>query len=328
MAYVRRRVAVAIAAAICGLFGVVSGGIAGDFPSRTLNFVVPFGAGGASDVMTRVIAQKLAENVGRPAVVENRPGGGGQIAAQYVMSAPADGHTIWVVDTSHVVINPSLYSKLQYDPTKDFAAVMRVANTSLFMAVGASVPVHSVKELIDHARANPGLMYGSSGNGSVHHLGMELFKSLTGVNMTHVPYKGLSQSLPALVGGEISVLLGALPALAPHVKTGKVRLLAVVGAGKREPSMPDVPTIAEVGVGGYEIDVDVGMLVRADTRPDVVASLNAEIARALRAPEVVDRLAGYGFEVVSSSPEAFAEWIRARIPKYGKLVRDSGARVD
>lgn len=319
--------AVALAALVFGVLEGASDSAAQGYPARAIRLVVPYGAGGGPDVMARVIAQKLSENVGQPVVVDNRPGAGGAIAAQIVATSPADGYTVFVVDTSHVAINPSLYPKLPYDPTRDFAAVARAATTPLYLAVNAGLPVHSVKELIDHAKANPGLLYGSSGNGSVHHLGMELFKSLAGVNMTHVPYRGVSQSVPALISGEISLLLGALPSLAPHVKTGKLRLLAV-GTAKRSLSLPDVPTVAESGVPGFEVEPDMGFLVPAGTSGDVVAKLNAELIKALNAPEVVARFLGVGIEVIGSSPEHFAEWIRVKRPKYSKLVKDSGARVD
>ncbi|ODS70802.1 MAG: hypothetical protein ABS43_22030 [Bordetella sp. SCN 67-23] len=322
-----KQLAATLVVSAIGLVAGPSDGAAQPYPARTVRIVVPYGAGGGPDVTARVIAQKLSENIGHPVVVDNRPGAGGAIAAQIVATAPADGYTVFIVDTSHVAINPYLYPKLPYDPNKDFAAVLHAATTPLYLAVNAGLPVHSVKDLIDYARANPGVLYASSGNGSVHHLGMELFKSLTSVNMTHVPYRGVSQSVPALVGGEVSVLLGALPSLVQHVKTGKVRLLAV-GTAKRSLSLPDVKTVAESGVPGFEVEPDMGFLVPAGTPGDVVAKLNAELQKALNVPEVAERLLGLGVEVIGSSPEQFSEWIRLKQPKYRKLVKESGARVD
>lgn len=297
------------------------------FPSKAIHFVVPYGSGGSPDVMSRVLAQKLSENVGQPVVVDNRPGAGGIIAAEAVMKSAADGYTLFIADTGHVAINPSLYAKLPYDPIKDFTPVMLAVTTPLFLAATATLPIQTVKQLIDYAKSKPGLPYGSSGNGSPHHLGLELFKLLTGVKMTHVPYKGVAQSVPALVAGDVAVLFAAIPSLSPHVRSGKVRLLAV-GTAARTPLMPEVPTLAESGAPGFEIDADIGFLAPAGTPREVVQKLNAEILKVLHAPEIKQRLAGLGIDVAGSSPERYGEAIRAKIQRYGKLVKDAGARVD
>ena len=297
------------------------------FPAKAIHFVVPYGSGGSPDVLSRVIAQKLSENVGQPVVVDNRPGAGGIIAAEVVAKAAPDGYTLFIADTGHVAINPSLYAKLPYDPIRDFSPVTLAVSTPLFLAATATLPIQTVKQLIDYAKSKPGLPYGSSGNGSPHHLGVELFKLLTGVSMTHVPYKGVAQSVPALVAGDIAVLFAALPSLAPHVKSGKVRLLAV-GTAKRTPIMPEVPTLAESGAPGFEIDADIGFLAPAGTAQEVVLKLNSEILKVIHTPEVKQRLAGLGIDVMGTTPEQYAEAIRAKIQKYGKLVKDAGARVD
>lgn len=243
------------------------------------------------------------------------------------MKAPADGYTLFIADTGHLSINPSLYPKLPYDQLKDFAPVTLAVSTPLFLVASATMPVASVRQLIEYAKSRPGVPFGSSGNGSVHHLGMKLFKLLAGVNMTHIPYKGVAQSVPAVISGDVSVILAALPSVLPHVKTGKVHLLGV-GTAKRAPIMPDVPTIAEAGVPGYEIKVEAGFVVPAGTPKDVIAKLNSEIVKVLATPDIVQRLSTLGIDPVGSTPEQYAEIMRADMRSYGKLVKDSGARVD
>ena len=322
-----KRLTAVLAAVLCGLISIASECAAQGFPSRSIRFVVPYGAGGSPDVIARVLGQRLGENLGQQVVVDNRPGAGGIIAAEIVAKSPADGYTLFIADTGHVAINPSLYPKLPYDPLRDFTPVTLAVSTPLFMAVNAALQIGSVKQFIDYAKAKPGVLYGSSGNGSSHHLGMELFRLLTGVNMTHVPYKGVAQSVPAVITGDVAVIFAALPSLAPHVKSGKIRLIAV-GTAKRTPIMPDVPTVAESGAPGFEIDADIGFLAPTGTPREVVTKLNAEIVRVLGSPDITQRLAGLGIETVGTSPEHYADAIRAKIIKYGKLVKDSGARVD
>ena len=317
----------AAAIAVCATSVAATQCAAQGFPSKPIRFVVPYGAGGSPDVIARVIGQKLGENVGQQVVVDNRPGAGGIIAAEIAAKAPADGYTLFIADTGHVAINPSLYPKLPYDPLKDFTPVTLAVSTPLFMAANAGLPIESVRQLIDYAKAHPGVTYGSSGNGSSHHLGMALFTSLTGVRMTHVPYKGVAQSVPALITGDVAVIFAALPSLAPHVKAGKVRLIAV-GTAKRTPIMQDVPTVAESGVPGFEIDADIGFLAPAGTPREVVEKLSAEIARVLGTPEIVQRFAVLGIEAMGTTPEQYADAIRTKIQKYSKLVKDAGARVD
>lgn len=297
------------------------------FPARPIRFVVPFGTGGAPDVVARVIGKRLGENLAQQVVVDNRPGASGIIAAELVAKAPADGYTLFVSSIHHLAINPALFPKLPYDPIRDFAPVTLAVTTPLFLTVSAALPVGSVMELVAYAKANPGLPFGSSGNGSQHHLGMELFKLLTGVDMTHIPYKGVAQSVPAILSGDIALMLVALPSVLPHVKTGKVRLLAVAEA-KRSPLMPDVPTIAEAGVPGYEISPEIGFVAPAGTAKDVIAKLNREIVKVLKSAEVVQQLMPLGIDPIGSTPEQYAESIRRNIEKYGKLVKMSGARVD
>lgn len=297
------------------------------FPSRPIRFVVPFGTGGSPDVIARVIGKKLGENLGQQVLVDNRPGASGIIAAELVAKAAADGHTLFVCSIHHLAINPALFPKLPYDPIRDFAPVTLAVTTPLFLTAGAALPVASVMELVGYAKSNPGLPFGSSGNGSQHHLGMELFKLLTGVDLTHIPYKGVAQSVPAILSGDIALMLVALPSVLPHVRTGKVRLLAVAEA-KRSLLMPDVPTIAESGVPGYEISPEIGFVAPAGTPKDVIAKLNREIVRVLKTPEIVQQLVPLGIDPVGSTPEHYADAIRRNMEKYAKLVKISGARVD
>ncbi len=315
------------AALACVLLSIAFECAAQDFPSKPIRFVVPYGAGGGPDVIARVIGQKLGESVGQQVIVDNRPGAGGIIAAELAMKAPADGYTLFVADTGHLAINPALYPKLPYDPLRDFAPVTLAVSTPLFLVAHGGLPVTSVGQLIAYAKSHPGLPFGSSGNGSVHHLGMELVKLMAGVDMTHVPYKGVAQSVPAVITGDVAVIIAALPSVLPHLKTGKVRLLGV-GTAKRTPVIPDVPTIAEAGLPGYEIKVEIGFMVPAGTPRDLIARLNGEIVKVLNTPEVAKRLTGLGIDPVGSSSERYAEVIRADQQKFGKLVKDSGARVD
>ena len=296
------------------------------YPSKPLRFVVPYGAGGGPDVIARVVGRKLGENIGQPVIVDNRPGGGGVIATEHVARSPADGYTILVGDTGPLAINPNLFPKLPYDPMKDFAPVTIAITTPLFMVASTGLPIQSVAQLIEYARAKPGLPFGSTGNGSVHHLGMELFKLMAKVDMTHIPYKGVAQSVPAAITGDITVVFAALPSVLPHVKTGRLRLLGVA-TGTRTQFMPEVPSIAET-VPGYEITIDVGFLVPAGTPNEIVEKLHAEIVKVLRTPDIAQHLTTLGIIPVGSSPQQYAETIRADLSKFAKLVKESGARVD
>lgn len=294
------------------------------FPGGPVRFVVPQPPGGMPDSLTRVIANGLAAS-GWSTVVENRPGGAGIIAAVLVAKAPPDGQTLFIADYGALAINPALYTKLPYDPVKHFAPVTLAASGALFLAT--ALPVQSLKEFIGYAKEHPGLAFGSAGNGTLHHLGMELFRQLSGIEVTHVPYKGAAQVVPALLAGDIAVSLVALPSALAHVKSRKLRLLAVSEA-KRPSFMPDVPTIAEAGLPGYEIASGMGIVAPAGTPSEIIAMLNREIVKVLRTPEVGQQLVGMGIEPIGNTPEQYADIIRACIEKYGKLVRSSGARVE
>ena len=248
---------------------------------KTLRFVVPYGAGGAPDVMSRSVADKLAQRLGHPVIVDNRPGGSGIIAAQVVQQAAPDGQTLFVADTGHFAINVSLNPKLPYDPRKDFVPVIEAIGSPLFLAVNSAQPVKNVRELIAMAKSSAnGILYGSSGNGSVHHLGLAQIQALSGAPMTHVPFKGVAQSVPAVLNGDVVAAFFGLPSILPHVKSGKARL---IGVTERTPLMPDVVPVADQ-LPGFSVRVTVGFLAPAGTPQDVVKRLNSDIGAVLSMP--------------------------------------------
>jgi tripartite-type tricarboxylate transporter receptor subunit TctC len=275
--------------------------------------------------MSRTLADKLSQRLGHPVIVDNRPGASGIIAAQIVQQAAPDGQTLFVADTGHFAINVSLNPKLPYDPRKDFVPVIEAIGSPLFLAVNSALPVHNVKDLLALARSKPeGLSYGSSGNGSVHHLGMAQIKTLSGANLTHVPYKGVAQSVPALLSGDIVAAFFGLPSILPHVKSGKARL---IGVTERTALMPEVMPVGEQ-LPGFNVRVTVGLLAPAGTPEDVVKRLNGDIAAVLGMPDVEERLRTLGIDKIAGTPEQFREVIRADIERYAKIVKETGARAD
>lgn len=300
--------------------------IAQDYPSKPIRFIVPFPPGGATDTFARILGQKMTDSWGQQVVIDNRPGAGGNIAAELAAKSPADGYTIIIVGMSHAV-NVSLYKKIAYDPVKDFAPITQVASVESFLVVHPSLPVKSVKELIALAKARPGqLNYGSGGNGAPGHLAGELFKMLAGINMVHVPYKG-AQSMVGLLNGDHAVEFNNLITVGAHIKSGKVRVLAV-GSAKRSPLMPEVPAMREAGVPGYEKVQWFGVLAPAGTPQPIISKLNAEMVRALRLPDVTKRLRDLGSEPVANSPEQFDVLIKSEIKKWAKVIKEVGIRVD
>ena len=298
-----------------------------EYPEKTIRIVVPYPPGGFNDTLGRVLAQKLGEAWGQPTVVENRPGGGTLIGTDTVAKAPPDGHTLLVVAFPFAV-NPSLYAKLPYDTVKDFAPVLLAGQTPNLLVVNPEVPIHSVKELIAAAKAKPGsLSYGSTGSGSSNHLSMELFRTMTGVELVHVPYKGSAPMVTDLLGGHIQVAFDNTPNVLPQVKAGKLRALAITSA-TRSAMVPDVPTVSEAGVPGYEVGVWFGIVAPAGTPPAVLAKLNTELNRMLAMPDVKQKFADQGVEPVGGPPERFAEHLKAQIEKWTKVVKESGAKVE
>ncbi|MDN8613273.1 tripartite tricarboxylate transporter substrate binding protein [Variovorax ginsengisoli] len=298
------------------------------FPSKPITIIVPFSAGGTTDILARVVGLYMSRDLGQPVVVDNRAGAGGNIGGQAAARSPADGYTLFMGTVGTHAINQSLYKKMPFDPIKDFAPLTRVAMVPNLLVANPSQPFKSVKEMIAYAKANPGkINFGSSGNGSSIHLSGELFKQMAGVDMQHVPYRGSAPAVSDLLGGQIAIMFDNMPSAIPHVKGGKLRALAVTTA-KRSPALPDVPTIAEAGVPGYEATSWFGLLAPAGTPAPVVAKLNASILKALADPEVKKKLAEQGAEPHGEKPEQFAAFIESETLKWGKVVKESGASLD
>jgi tripartite-type tricarboxylate transporter receptor subunit TctC len=298
------------------------------YPSKPITIIVPFSAGGTTDILARVVGQFMSTDLGQPVVVDNRAGAGGNIGGQAAARATPDGYTIFMGTVGTHAINQALYKKMPFDPIKDFAPLSRVAMVPNLLVANPSQPYKNVKELIAYAKANPGKVnFGSSGAGSSIHLSGELFKQMAGVDMQHVPYRGSAPAVSDLLGGQISIMFDNMPSAIPHVKGGKLRPLAVTTA-KRSPALPDVPTIAESGVPGYEATSWFGLLAPAGTPAPVIAKLNASILKALANPEVKKKLAEQGAEAAGEKPEQFAAFIVAETAKWGKVVKESGATAD
>ncbi|MBI3938796.1 MAG: tripartite tricarboxylate transporter substrate binding protein [Betaproteobacteria bacterium] len=312
----------------CGIHsaGAATSG-ADAYPDKPIRLIVPFAPGGSTDIMGRILAQKITEAWGQQVVVDNRGGAGTVIGTEIAARAAADGYTILLVNIAFA-INPGLRKKLPYDPVKHFATVSLLASQPTVLAAHPSVTAKSVKELIELAKARPGqLTFASSGTGGVGHLAGELFKMMTGTKLTHVPYKGGGPAVIDLIAGQVNLALVGLPTSMSHIKAGRMRVLAVTD-DKRATALPEVPTIAEAGVPGYEVNNWIGMLVPAGAPKTIVTRHNRELLRILRLPEVKEKLAGQGFELVGSTPERFADYIKAEIRKWAKVIEASGTRVD
>ena len=300
--------------------------LAQDYPSRPVRIVIPLSPGGTTDVPGRIIAQKLSGTLGQQFFVENRAGAGGTIGTDYVAKSKPDGYTL-LLTASPFVIAPHVYKNMPYDTLADFAPVIRIATGPYVLVVHPSLGVNSVKELIAAAKKEPGKIdFASSGNGGAQHLVTELFMYMTGIKLNHVPYKGSGPAQQDLMSGIIKVSFVGTPIAIPHMKSGRLKALGVSTA-KRSPEMLDVPTIAEAGVPGYEAIVWIGLLAPAGTPRDIVAKLNGEIGRLMRADEVKKLIAPTGMEPDPDTPAQFAAYLKADYDKWGKVVRDSGATV-
>ncbi|HEX7892500.1 MAG TPA: tripartite tricarboxylate transporter substrate binding protein [Ramlibacter sp.] len=294
------------------------------YPTKPIRIVVPATPGGAIDLAARVIGDKLAQAWGQPVVVDNKPGAAGIAGSDVVAKAPADGYTFALVASSHA-INATLYGKLPYDTQKDFVPVALTHVVPLVLAVNNNVPAKNVKEFVAYLKANPAkVSYASSGNGGAPHLSAELFKSMTGTAMQHIPYKGSTAAHPDLVSGEVQAMFDTVVAIAPQVKGGKVRALGVTTT-QRTGALPDVPTIAESGVAGYDTSTWGGLIAPAGTPKEIVAKLNAEVNRILKLPEVRERLQASGAEPGSGSAEDFGRFVQSEMQKWGQVVKASGA---
>ena len=321
----RQGFAAALGAALLAAGG---GAFAQGFPSKPVRQIVPFTAGSAIDVNARLIGQKLADTWGQPVVTDNRPGANTIIGTEAATKAPADGYTLVLANDAALAMNPALYPKLPYDPLKDFAPVTLIGSNSLLLVVPAASPVKSVKDLLDLARARQGeLNYGSGGNGSAQHIPMEMLMAATGMRLTHVPYKGVGPALNDVISGQIPVMFAGTPGALPHVKAGRLRALAIA-SGQRSPAAPEIPTVEEGGVPGFHYAAWVGYLAPAGTPREIVLKLNADIIKAISAPEVRDKLAAVGFEIQTTTPDEFAQLMQREMARMAKLVRDAGIKAE
>ena len=329
--FTRRRGLQALAAASLTALGALSGtaALAQDgFPSKPITILVPFAAGGTTDILARIVAQALQQELGQTVIVDNKPGAGGNIGAVAAARAPADGYTLFMGTVGTHAINAALYAKPGFDPIKDFSPLTRVANVPNLLVAHPSQPFKTVKEMIAYARANPGkLNYGSSGSGSSIHLSGELFKSLAKVDMVHVPYKGSAPAVTDLLGNQIGIMFDNMPSAIQHVRSGKLVPIAVTTA-KRSPELPNVPTIAEAGVAGYEATSWFGMFAPAGTPAPVLAKLNTALVKVLNQADVKKKINDQGAEAMSETPAQFAAFIQAESVKWGKVVKESGASLD
>jgi tripartite-type tricarboxylate transporter receptor subunit TctC len=298
------------------------------FPDKPMRLVVPFPAGGAADLMARGLAQRLGEQLGQQVVIDNRGGAGGTVACEIVARAPADGYTLLFGTMGTQAINPALYPKLRYDPLKDFAPVALTHLTPRVLVVGPSVRARTVGELVQAARAMSGqLTYGSAGNGSSSHLSGALFESLAGVDLVHVPYKGSAPLLTDLLAGRVDATFDSFTVYEEHIRSGRVQALAVTSR-TRMAILPQVPTLAQAGLPGYEVSNWLGVLVPAATGKDLVSALNAAVLRAIADPDMKRQLVALGIEPTGSTPQEFADLIRSEIPKWTRIVKASGAKVE
>lgn len=300
---------------------------ANDYPNKPVKLVVPYPPGGPTDIVARVVAQKLQEQMGQSFFIENRPGAGANIGAEAVARSPADGYTLVVATTAHA-INPSLFAKLSYSITKDFAPISQLTSGPLVIVTNPATQANNVKELIALAKSKQGgLNYASSGNGQSTHLSAELFNAMGGVKMAHVPYKGSAPALTDVMGGQADLMFDTMLSSMPHVKAGKLKALAVTSS-QRSPSAPGIPTVAESGLPGYEAIAWNGLLAPAGTPKEVVDRLSAELKKVLDNPEVAQRFEAQGFAAAWSTPTAYAGFLQAEVDKWGKVVKASGARID
>ena len=298
------------------------------YPAKAIRYVVPFPAGGPLDIVARALGQELNKSWNQPIIIDNRPGAGGNIGADLVAKAPADGYTILMGAVSTHAINVTLYSKLPYDPVRDFAPVTLITSVPNVLVVHPSVPAISVKELIALAKAKPGqINFASGSTGSAGHLAGELFKTMAGVNMVHIPYKGAAPAVVDLLGGHVSLMFDNMSSALPNIKSGRVRALAVTTL-QRSPLLPQLPTISEAGLRGFDISTWFGIFAPAGTPPDIVARLNTETVRILNTREMKERLLALGAEPAGNKPDEFAAFVRLEIQKYARVVKASGATAD
>jgi len=297
------------------------------FPDKPIRFIVPFPPGGGNDILARLLAPKLSESLGQPVVIDNRAGAGGNIGTDLAAKSAPDGYTI-VIASNQVTMNPALYAKLPFDIEKDFAPIALAASVPMVLAVNPSVSANNVKELVALAKAEPGkLNYSTPGNGTPQHIAFEVFNHAAGIRIAHVPYKGTGPAIADVIGGQVQATFGTLASLEQHVKAGKLRALAVA-TPKRSQTMPGVPTMAESGLPGYDVSLWYSILAPAGTPAPILARLSAEIAKALAAPDVHDRLVAQGFEISYLPPEQMNDLMKRDIARWSKSLKDVGIRLD
>jgi tripartite-type tricarboxylate transporter receptor subunit TctC len=299
-----------------------------NFPSKPIRIIVPFTPAGAVDIASRAIANEMQKGLGHPVTIENRPGAGGNLGAEAAAHSAPDGYTLLMSTSGIQAINPALYAKMNIDPNKELASVAPLVSLSNVLVLHPSVKANSVKEVIALAKAEPGkLAYASSGNGTSIHMSGAMFTQLTGTDMIHIPYKGSAPAVTDLLAGQVQMMFDNIPSALPHIKSGRLRALATTGA-KRDPALPDLPTIAEAGVPGYESGVWFGLMVPAGTPKDIVARLNVEAVKGAKSPEFVKRMQDLGYNLIPGSPEAMTDMIKVEIARWTPIVKASGAKVD
>ena len=300
---------------------------ADSYPVKPVRLVTPFPPGGGTDILARALAPRMSESLGGSVIVENRSGAGGLVGIEAVAKAAPDGYTLLLVSGSLTII-PSLFPNVRYDPVKDFTPVMLATRQPYIAVVHPSLPAKNIRELIALARARPGqVTYASAGSGGAGHLGMELLKTMVKVNIVHIPYKGSGPALIDVLGGHVSLMFASAPSAMPHIKTGRLRALAMTGS-QQSAAVPGVPTIAESGLPGFETYGWYGVLAPAGTAPPIIARVHGAIIKAMAAPEVMERIVADGSEAVAGTPEQFADYIKRDIPKWAKVIKESGARAD
>jgi len=310
--------------------GVLAPGLAWPqaYPAKPVRLMVPFPPGGSTDIVARIVAQKLGDRLGQQVVVENRGGAGGTIGTEVLAKAPPDGYTLGVASTSTHAVAPSVYTKLGYDPVKDFAPISLVAVSPYLLVVHPDVQVKSLQEFVAYVKARPGkLNYASAGTGSTTHLAMEMLKSAAGLYIVHIPYNGNGPAGTAVIAGQVEALFGSLPAVLPHAKSGRVRPIAV-GTPKRSPSLPDVPTVAESGFSGFDASLWLAIMAPAGTPPAVIDRLHKEIVAVIGSPDAADALAKAGAEPISSTPAELASMVKDGVGKYAKIVKQAGIKAE
>lgn len=319
----------AVSACTAGGAAAQSAGVAAaqSYPSKPVRFILPFPPGGPTDILGRMLGQKLSDQLGQPVVADNRPGAGGNLGAEVAAKSPPDGYTI-VLCAPSLAISPSLYSKLNYDPIKDFAPISLVASIPNVLLVHPSVPAKTLKDLIALARSYPGrLNFGSGGIGTSNHLASEMLKGLAKVNIMHVPFKGSNQAMLSMIGGHVDMVVIGVPPAIPQIRTGKVRPLAVLSAARLQ-GLPDVPTAKEAGMPNFEVITWYGVLAPAGTPREIVTRLNLEVVKMMGTADLKERMTGAGFDPLSGSPGQFAEFIKTETVRWAKVIRDAGVRVE